>query len=1590
MNDWNLTWHTEDPDFTPCFQNTVLVWIPCIYLWLCFPVYSLYLRRHDRGYIQVSNLNKAKTALGLVLWIVCWADLFYSFWERSQNIFRAPFFLVSPTVLGITMLLATFLIQYERIKGVQSSGVMTIFWFISLLCATVVFISKVKHALNMGADEDAFRYVTFCIYFVLVLVELILCCFPEQPPLFSETVNDPNPCPEFSASFLSRITFWWITGLMIQGYRSPLEAKDLWSLNKEDKSEEIVPGLARNWAKEWSKTKRQPLNMLYVPKKQQKSGDSNGDVTEEVEALIIKPSQKSSEASLFKVLYKTFGPYFLMSFLFKAAHDLLMFSGPEILKLLLNFVSNKAAPNWQGYFYTVLLFVCACLQTLILHQYFHICFVTGMRLKTAIVGVIYRKALVITNSARKTSTVGEIVNLMSVDAQRFMDLATYINMIWSAPFQVILALYLLWQNLGPSVLAGVAVMILLVPVNAVMAMKTKTYQVAQMKSKDNRIKLMNEILNGIKVLKLYAWELAFREKVLEIRQKELQVLKKSAYLAAMATFTWVCAPFLVALSTFAVYVTINKNNILDAQKAFVSLALFNILRFPLNMLPMVISSIVEASVSLKRLRVFLSHEELDPDSIVRGPIKEAEGCIVVKNATFSWAKTDPPLLNSINFTVPEGSLVAVVGQVGCGKSSLLSALLGEMDKKEGYVVVKGSVAYVPQQAWVQNATLEDNIIFGREMSESRYKRVIEACALLPDVEILPSGDKTEIGEKGVNLSGGQKQRVSLARAVYCNADVYLLDDPLSAVDAHVGKHIFEKVIGPKGILKNKTRVLVTHAVNYLPQMDTILVMTDGEISEMGSYQELLQQDGAFAEFLRTYANAEQTMENSDTNSPSAKEGKPIENGVLVNEAPGKLMHRSSSRKCSSRHLEHPHKHSSTWPHPGPSLAEQDKVCWWEYITRVHTRWICAVGGPVSVCVGAAPGTWQLNLWGCSPTPGWQLSNSSTYSRDTGKPQHQSSTAELQKPLAEKNSWKLMEADTAKTGRVKATVYWDYMKAIGLFMSFLAIFLFMCNHIASLASNYWLSLWTDDPVINGTQQNTTLRLGVYGALGISQGIAVFGYSMVVSIGGIFASRHLHLNLLHNVLRSPMSFFERTPSGNLVNRFSKEIDTIDSTIPPIIKMFMGSTFNVIGACIIILLATPIAAVIIPPLGLVYLFVQRFYVATSRQLKRLESVSRSPVYSHFNETLLGVSVIRAFEEQKRFIKQNDMKVDENQKAYYPSIVANRWLAVRLEYVGNCIVLFAALFAVIARNKLSAGLVGLSVSYSLQITAYLNWLVRMSSELETNIVAVERVKEYAEMEKEAEWSIEQTAPASSWPEEGKVEFRGYGLRYREDLDLVLKNINVTINGGEKIGIVGRTGAGKSSLTLGLFRINEAAEGEIIIDGINIAKIGLHDLRFKITIIPQDPILFSGSLRMNLDPFDQHSDEDIWRSLELAHLKNFVSSLPDKLNHECAEGGENLSVGQRQLVCLARALLRKSKILVLDEATAAVDLETDKLIQSTIKSQFEECTVLTIAHRLNTIMDYTRVLVLERGEVVECGTPDQLLQEKGIFYSMAKDSGLV
>ncbi|XP_045924008.1 ATP-binding cassette sub-family C member 3 isoform X3 [Micropterus dolomieu] len=1391
----------------------------------------------------------------------------------------------------------------------------------------------------MNEVTDKLRFTTFYFYFSMVVCELILCCFNEKPPLFSSVVTDPNPCPETTAGFLSTMTFWWFTSMAIKGYKMPLEDKDLWSLNQRDSSKVMVPKLLNEWEKEQAKAKakseqnlsRQAVYSKPAPSTTNHVGGGGGggggeSSPEEVEVLLSKEKAASQQPSFLRALIRAFGPYFLIGSAFKLLQDVITFVNPQLLRLLISFTKEKDVPDWWGYSLAFLMFFTAFMQTLVLHHHFQYCFVTGMNVRTAIIGAIYRKALVITNAAKRSSTVGEVVNLMSVDAQRFMDLTTFLNMLWSAPLQIMLALYFLWQNLGPSVLAGVAVMIMLIPFNAVIAMKTRAYQVEQMQYKDSRIKLMSEILNGIKVLKLYAWENSFKDKVLAIRQKELNVLRKTAYLGALSTMAWTSAPFLVALTTFAVYVTVDENNILDAEKAFVSLSLFNILRFPLNMLPQVISSIVQASVSLNRIQNFLSHDELDPNSVDRKSTA-AEFAVTVVSGKFTWAKEDPPVLHNINIMVPQGSLLAVVGHVGCGKSSLISALLGEMEKLEGEVSIRGSVAYVPQQAWIQNATVRDNILFGNPYNEQKYRRVLEACALTLDLEVLPGGDMTEIGEKGINLSGGQRQRVSLARALYSDADVYLLDDPLSAVDAHVSKHIFDKLIGPEGVLQGKTRILVTHGISYLPQVDNIIVMVEGRVSEMGSHQELLKQNGAFAEFLRNYT-LEDIIEEDETTESIIEDGEMFPDDALSNHT---------------------------------DMVDNEPVV--NEARRQFIRQISIISAD-----GENPRTRSVRRHGCSQ-------------RKHSESQEKKKPRELEK---------LIQAEIAETGRVKTKVYLEYAKAVGALLSVFICFLYGCQNAAAIGANIWLSQWTNDASTNQTKENVHMRVGVYAALGIAQGVLLLvncllcrAYSMLQ------AAKLMHHNLLQGVLRAPQAFFESTPTGRLLNRFSKDIDTIDSHIPDNIDIWMRTFWYTLNVLLICSALTPMFLIVIVPLMVFYWWVQRFYVATSRQLKRLESVSRSPIYSHFSETVTGSSVIRAYGRHSTFVLMSDKRVDDNQKSYYPGIVSNRWLGVRIEFIGNCIVLFAALFAVTGKESLNPGLVGLSVSYALQVTMSLNWMVRMSSDLESNIVAVERVKEYSETKPEAPWEVEDKKPPPEWPMEGNVEFRDYSVRYREGLDLVLKKLSLSVKGGEKIGIVGRTGAGKSSMTLCLFRLLEAAAGEITIDEVKISEIGLHDLRSQLTIIPQEPVLFSGTLRMNLDPFERYSDDELWKALEHSHLHRFVSNQPAKLDLECSEGGENLSVGQRQLVCLARALLRKTRILILDEATAAIDLETDDLIQSTIRTQFEDCTVFTIAHRLNTILDYTRVLVLDKGQVAEFDTPSNLLSKRGIFYGMAKDAGL-
>ncbi|XP_026679570.1 multidrug resistance-associated protein 1, partial [Diaphorina citri] len=861
----------------------------------------------------------------------------------------------SPAIKFVTFLLLGALILLNRTRGLRTSG--CIFLFVSLLalCGAPQYRTELTASLTRGFTID-YSFVSYMVYYPCVISLLILNFFADAAPTFSEYPVTENPSPEYRASFPSKLIFAWFDRMAWLGYRKPLENKDLWNLNHEDTSKEIVPLFDKHWNESLRKAARSQqttpgTQAAYLKNSSNIDIAANGSTRPPQDTSKKPPAQ----ASIVGALCKTFGPTFLFGSSLKLIQDLLTFVSPQILSWLIEFVNEPNAPLWKGYFYAILLLVTSVVQTLLLSTYFDRMFRVGMRMRSALISTIYRKALTISNNARKETTVGEIVNLMSVDAQR-MDITPYLNMLWSAPLQIGLALYFLWGILGPSVLAGLAVMVILIPVNGYVATRIRNLQIKQMKSKDARVKLMNEVLSGIKVLKLYAWELSFQEQILKIRSKEIKVLKEAAYLNAATSFIWSCAPFLVSLVSFAVYLLSDDSHVLDAQIAFVSLSLFNILRFPLSMLPMLISQLVQASVSVKRINSFMNQEDLDPNAVTHDP--DEKDPLVIENGTFTWERNtegegaeSPPTLQNINMRVREGTLVAIVGSVGAGKSSLVSALCGEMDKISGRVNTKGSIAFVPQQAWIQNATLRDNIVFGKTHVPRRYNKVIDACALTPDFEMLPAGDSTEIGEKGINLSGGQKQRVSLARAVYNDADMYFLDDPLSAVDSHVGKHIFDNVIGPKGILKNKVK--------------------------------------------------------------------------------------------------------------------------------------------------------------------WQ-------------------------------------------------VYLHYLKSIGLPLSMAAILLNIAFQGFAIGSNIWLSVWSEDKstIVNGTQDvgKRDLYLGVYGALGLGQVLSVLTSSICVAEGSLLASSVLHEFLLTRVFSAVIQFFDTTPQGRIISRFSKDVDILDNAIPFCIKSWLLCLFGV----------------------------------------------------------------------------------------------------------------------------------------------------------------------------------------------------------------------------------------------------------------------------------------------------------------------------------------------------------------------------------------------------------------------------------------------
>ncbi|KAM3300245.1 hypothetical protein ACQJBY_041331 [Aegilops geniculata] len=1251
-----------------------------------------------------------------------------------------------------------------------------------------------------------------CIFGILMLVYLpSLDPYPGYTPIRSEVLVDntdyePLPggeqiCPERHANIFSWIFFSWMTPLMQQGYRRPITNNDIWKLDNWDETETLYSRFQKCWNDELQKPK----------------------------------------PWLLRALHSSLGGRFWLGGFFKIGNDASQFVGPTVLSLLLESM-QKGDPSWNGYIYAFSIFAGVLLGVLAEAQYFQNVTRAGFRLRSTLIAAVFRKSLRLTNDSRKKFASGRITNLISTDAESLQQVCQQLHNLWSAPFRIVIAMVLLYAQLGPAALVGAIMLALLFPIQTVIISKMEKLTKEGLQRTDRRISLMNEILAAMDTVKCYAWEQSFQSKVQDIRDDELSWFRSAQLLDALNSFILNSIPVVVTVVSFGVYSLLGGE--LTAAKAFTSLSLFAVLRFPLFLLPNLIT------------------------------------------------QAERPTLSNVNLDVPVGSLVAIVGSTGEGKTSLISAMLGEIPPVSGSdtsVVIHGSVAYVPQVSWIFNATVRDNILFGSPFQPPNYGRAIDATSLRHDLDLLPGGDLTEIGERGVNISGGQKQRVSMARAVYADSDVYLFDDPLSALDAHVGRQVFDKCI--KEELRHKTRVLVTNQLHFLPYVDKILLIHDGVIKEEGTFDELSNTGEQFKKLMENAGKMEEQTEEKQDGSKSQDGIKHTGNGEVV----------------------------------------------------------IADGGP-------------------------QKSQDSSSKTKQGKSV-------------------LIKQEERETGVVSTKVLSRYKNAMGGIWAVSVLFLcYTLTETLRISSSTWLSIWTDEGSlkIHGPGYYNL----IFGILSFGQVLVTLTNSYWLITSSLRAAKRLHDYMLRSILRAPMVFFHTNPLGRIINRFSKDLGDIDRNLAVFVNLFMAQISQLLSTFVLIGVVSTMSLWAIMPLLILFYAAYLYYQTTSREVKRMDSITRSPVYAQFSEALNGLSTIRAYKAYDRMSNINGKSMDNNIRFTLVNLSSNRWLAIRLETLGGIMIWFTATFAVMqnqrAENqKAFASTMGLLLTYTLNITNLLTAVLRLASLAENSMNAVERVGTYIELPSEAPPVIEDNRPPPGWPSSGIIKFEDVVLRYRPELSPVLHGISFIVNGSEKVGIVGRTGAGKSSMLNALFRIVELERGRILIDDCDTSKFGIWDLRKVLGIIPQAPVLFSGTIRFNLDPFSEHNDADLWEALERAHLKDVIRRNALGLDAEVSEAGENFSVGQRQLLSLARALLRRAKILVLDEATAAVDVQTDALIQKTIREEFKSCTMLIIAHRLNTVIDCDRLLILSSGKISEFDTPENLVSnEESAFSKMVQSTG--
>ncbi|KAI3866498.1 hypothetical protein MKX03_023189 [Papaver bracteatum] len=1263
----------------------------------------------------------------------------------------------------------------------------------------------------------------------------------REPLLSSSPIKgeEEDSCPYSTANLYTFLTFSWLNPLLDLGNKKTIDLDDVPQFSRDDSASGIYP--------------------IFKDKLLHAGGCGDEISNSKLVRSLLWLTWR-------EVLYTA-----LLSLVYVCAS----FVGPYLIDFFVQYLNDPAAQqfNSKGYVLVSAFVFAKIVESLSMRHSSFKLEIVGIKVKNALVATIYDKLLTLSNQSRQDSSSGEIVNIMAVDADNVSYFSSGLHECWKVPLQVILALLLLYRNVGVASFSALLVTVLVILANIALGRLQGTLQKKLMESKDERMKTMTEIIRNMKILKLQGWEMRFLSKVIALRENEEGWLRKGLWTETIRSVIFHVSPTIVSAVTF--YACVLTGIPLESGKVLSTIATVGILKEAFFDLPWLVSKFSKAKVSLDRISCFLRQKDVQANYITTLP-STSKVAIDIKNGNFSWSSSETPTLKDVNLQVFNGMRVGVCGTVGSGKSSLLACILGEMKNISGEIGLRGRKAYVSQSPWIQSGTIEENILFGKEMDIEKYGRVLEACSLEKDLGVLPFGDQTIIGERGINLSGGQKQRTQIARALYQDADIYLFDDPFSALDAHTGTHLYQECL--LKFLKSKTVIYTTNQVEFLPSADLILVLKEGKIRQSGTYREILTSGTDFMELVGAHKKA-----------------------LLGNK-------------------------KST---PETGALSSDFI--------------------------------------------------SNFDDETGIVEDSS----MHEDVLHDNQAQLVQEEDRQKGRVSVEVYWKYITAT--FKGALVPFIVLAQviyQILQTQSDYWIASHT--PVakdVSSPIEASTLI--TYTALAASSSFFVFVRVVLCVVVGYRTATILFKRMHLCIFRAPMSFLDATPSGRILDRASEDQDEVDCYTA---LMFGGLVMNAVRLLAVIGVMGQGGwqiYLIYVPVALFCIWYQQYSITATRELGRLKGVSSSPLKQHFIESISGLTTIKCFDQDSRFKETNMRLIDRSSRPQFYSVGANEWLGFRLDVLSSFTFALSLVFLIsMPQGTINPAIAGLVVTYGLSLNTLQVKLIWLYGLIERDIISVERILQYTRIPSEAPLVVEAHRPASNWPSCGEVTVYKLKIRYAPHLPLILDGVTCTFRGGMKTGIVGRTGSGKSTLVQALFRIVEASAGKILIDGVDISTIGLHDLRSKLSIIPQDPTMFEGSVRSNLDPLEEYSDDQIWEALDKCKLGDEVRKKELKLDSPVAENGENWSMGQRQLVCLSRVLLKKSKILVLDEATSSVDTATDTLMQETLRQHFSESTVIIIAHRITSVLNSDAVLALDKGQVVEYGSPNNLLENGSSWFA--------